>query len=44
MELRNYETLRIVVLRIAGEDMIRTSGEEFGISWDEELWSDGSSF
>lgn len=44
MELRNYEALRIVVLQIASEEVIRTSGEEYGISWDRELWSDGSSF
>ena len=44
MELKNYETLRITVLQIASEDMIRTSGEEYGIGWDSNKWGDGSSF
>jgi hypothetical protein len=41
MQLKNYEEIRITVLEIASEDMIRTSGEEFGISWDKDKWGNG---
>ena len=44
MKLKNYQTLRIAVVNLAIEDAIRTSGEEFGMSWDEAMWGDGSSF
>ena len=44
MELKNYEVLRIAVVKFAIEDVIRTSGEEFGMSWDKNLWGDGSTF
>ena len=41
---KNYQTLRIAVVSFAIEDAIRTSGEEYGMSWDKQLWGDGSSF
>lgn len=44
MELKNYEELRIAVVNLDTEDMIRTSGEEYGASWNGDLWGDGSTF
>ena len=44
MKLKNYQQLRVKVLCFANEDAIRTSGEEYGTSWDQEMWGDGSSF
>ena len=35
MKLKNYEELSIVVVSFATEDVIRTSGEEFGGGWND---------
>ena len=40
MKGKNYQTLRIAIVRLAIEDAIRTSGEEYGMSWDEDWESD----
>ena len=41
MKLKNYVALQIRVIYVENEDMIRTSGEEYGISWNREFWGDG---
>lgn len=33
MKLKNYEELRIAIISFVAEDVIRTSGEEYGSSW-----------
>jgi hypothetical protein len=44
MKLKNYQKLCVKISYFACEDTIRTSGEEYGTSWDQEMWGDGSSF
>lgn len=44
MKLKNYVALRIRVFYTENEDMIRTSGEEYGTGWNQEKWGDGLSF
>lgn len=44
MKLKKYVALRIRVFYTENEDMIQTSGEEFGISWNRDNWGDGLSF
>lgn len=33
MKLKNYEALSIVITMFTTEEVIRTSGEEYGSSW-----------
>jgi hypothetical protein len=35
MKLKNYEELSLVIVSFATEDVIRTSGEEYGSGWDD---------
>ena len=44
MKLKNYVALRMAIVSFASEDTIRTSGEEYGTSWNQEMWGDGSAF
>jgi hypothetical protein len=43
MKLKNYQELQITVLCIGTEDVIRTSGEEYGTSWNGQMWGTGGS-